>query len=383
MSSVLTSFKPQNADETVLNSNFQIKTVLRCRSILEKSSNSSACATLRCQSVRQNLQFILAVGICLLMLSGAKANLTTANPSDEPDGLSLEQLINIHVTSVNKKETDLFSSDGKKISRLDGLASESMITSISSLLEGDDGDLFVTSQGQAGWVNNYYDVRMVYRDSKGGIWFASTRAGLYIWQAGALSKFPDPALDDVVISAVVVDQRGVISVGTSIGLLQYHAQFQRLTHLLATTETHALLVDQHGVLWVGTGGSGLLRCEGEVVTQFQKSDGLADDFVTALAEGHEGNLWIGTRNGLSQLSDVKIPTFGKTEGLTGDVNVSVVPSRLGGMWVANSSGFTHFDGGTNIQAYSAEIGLTHTYIISMLEAKESRPAPDAEVISKL
>jgi ligand-binding sensor domain-containing protein/signal transduction histidine kinase len=273
---------------------------------------------------------------------------------------------------------------GMKVSRLEARASEGMLASISSLVEGDDGDLFVASQGQAGWIkkgkiyetilpspgtNTYYDVRTVYRDSKGRVWFGTTKAGLYIWQAGVLSKFPDPALDDIIINAVAVDPQGVICVGTSIGLLRYDSRFQRLSGVLTTTDVRALLVDRQSILWVGTSSGGLLRCQGDVVTQFRKTDGLADDFVTALAEDQEGSLWVGTRNGLSQLSDVKIPIFGKTEGLTADVNVSVVPSSRGGIWVANSSGFTHFDGVTNIQAYSSEVGLTNTYIIAMLEAK--------------
>jgi ligand-binding sensor domain-containing protein/signal transduction histidine kinase len=274
--------------------------------------------------------------------------------------------------------------DGKNVSLMGAKASEGMIRSISSLVESKGGDLFVTSQGQAGRVrggtnyetilpppgtNTYYDVRTVYQDSQGRVWFGTTKAGLYFWQDGVLSKFPDPALDDTGISAVVVDQQGVICVATQFGLARYDSQFHRLPGLLTTMEIRALLVDRHGILWAGTTGSGLFRFQNDVATQFRKTDGLADDFVTALAEDKEGNLWVGTRNGLSQLSDVKIPIFGKTEGLTADVDVSVAPSRRGGIWVATSSGFTHFDGGTNIQVYSSEVGLTNTYIITMLEAK--------------
>jgi len=39
----------------------------------------------------------------------------------------------------------------------------------------------------------------------------------------------------------------------------------------------------------------------------RKTDGLTSDYVKSLAEDREGSLWIGTRDGLSQLTDVKFP----------------------------------------------------------------------------
>ncbi len=275
--------------------------------------------------------------------------------------------------------------DGKNVSRLEGPAFEGMSRSIMSLVEGADGDLFVAAQDQAGRIkggktyetilpppgttNINYDVLTAYQDSQGRVWFGTMKAGLYFWQAGVLTKFPDPALDNTVITAVAVDAQGVINVGTINGLIQYNSRYQKLPGMFQTAEIRSLLVDRHGILWVGTSGTGLVRCQGDVVTHFRKNDGLADDFVTALAEDQEGNLWVGTRNGLSQLSDIKIPTFGKTEGLTADVDISVTSSRRGGIWVATSSGLTHFNGGTNTQTYAQDAGPGSTWISLLLEAK--------------
>ena len=133
-------------------------------------------------------------------------------------------------------------------------------------------------------------------------------------------------------------------------------------------EPRALLVDRRGAVWIGTAGSGLVRFQGGVITQLRKAGGLVDDFVTALAEDTEGNLWIGTPNGLSQLSDVKIPTVGKAEGLAADLYVSVVASHKGGLWLATGGGFTYYDGPTNIQVYPESLGLGNGYIGTILEA---------------
>jgi streptogramin lyase len=185
----------------------------------------------------------------------------------------------------------------------------------------------------------------------------------------------------------VEDQQGRIWVGTQNGLNCYDANFQKLPLQVSPAESRALLVDHLGALWVGTSGDGLVRYWNGTVTRLRKIDGLADDFVTALAEDREGSLWVGTRSGLSQLSDIKIPTYGQADGLPGEVKVSVSPARKGGIWVATSSGFSRFDGHTNVQSYSGEVGLKNPYVMRTLEAKDGNlylitGARDVEVFAK-
>jgi ligand-binding sensor domain-containing protein/signal transduction histidine kinase len=255
---------------------------------------------------------------------------------------------------------------------------------VNSVLETSDGHVWIATQSGAGRLSsaqtyesilppagsaNFFEVNTTYEGRQGRIWLGTSRHGLYFWQGGVLTKFPDPALDEMIIRAVVEDQAGVIWVGSENGPIRYDAEFHRLPGPATSTETAVFLVDRHGAVWIGTNGGGLFRYLDGGITQMRKVDGLADDFVTALAEDHEGSLWIGTRNGLSQLSDVKMPTFGKTEGLTSDVNIAVRASRQGGLWVATNEGFTYFDGGTGIKRYGAEVGLGNAYIVALFEAK--------------
>jgi signal transduction histidine kinase/ligand-binding sensor domain-containing protein len=263
----------------------------------------------------------------------------------------------------------------------------SLSLNVLSLLESRSGDLWIGAQTLAGRLTpagtfetilpppgkgEFYDVNTVYEDGHGRVWLGTTLKGLYYWQQGTLNKFPDPALDQAVIRAVVVDRENRIWVGTQNGLICYNADFQKLPIQISLSESHALLVDHLGALWIGTSGEGLLRYWNGSVNRLRKIDGLADDFITALVEDREGSLWVGTRRGLSQFSDIKIPTFSQAEGLPGDVKISVSASRKGGIWVSTSSGFSRFDGHTNIQSYSGEIGLGNPYVMQTLEAKDGR-----------
>jgi ligand-binding sensor domain-containing protein/signal transduction histidine kinase len=254
---------------------------------------------------------------------------------------------------------------------------------VNSLLESRAGDLWVAATGLAGRLTqaktfqgalppdgstNYLDVHAVGEDSHGRIWFGTAQTGVYYWKDGTVTKFSDPGLDEVLVRAVVEDRGGSLWFSTDQGLVRFDSSLKKLPAPAMPAEPRALLVDEHGAVWIGTAGSGLVRYQNGVITQLRKAGGLVDDFVTALAEDKEGNLWIGTPNGLSQLSDVKIPTVGKAEGLAADLYVSVEAARKGGLWLATGGGFTYYNGATNIQVYSEGLGLGNTYIGTLFEA---------------
>jgi ligand-binding sensor domain-containing protein/signal transduction histidine kinase len=255
---------------------------------------------------------------------------------------------------------------------------------VNALLESSNGELWVAATGFAGKLNqaknfqgvltsdgntNYFDVHAICEDTHGRIWLGTAQGGVYYWQNGALTKFSDAVLDEVLIHTIAEDKDGGMWFTTDQGLVRLDANLKRVPAPTTPSEPRSLLVDRHGAVWIGTAGSGLLRYQNGVLSQFRKAGGLVDDFVSALAEDKEGNLWIGTPNGLSQLSDVKIPTVGKAEGLAADMYVSVVASHKGGLWLATGNGFTYYNGETNIQAYAAEsLGMGNGYVGTIFEA---------------
>ena len=267
--------------------------------------------------------------------------------------------------------------------------------SVHSVLETDDGAVWIAAEAESGRLtkDNAYemfpgidnsDVTAICQGSRGRIWLGTARKGLYFWQGGMVTKFPDDALDERIIRSLAEDKEGKIWIGTELGLLCYDRNSQKRPLPYPWYETRALLVDQHGAVWVGTTGGGLIRYLGEVATQFRQADGLADDFVMSLAEDREGSLWVGTRNGLNQFSDFKIPTFGKTEGLTASANICVCASRRGGLWVGTSTGLDFFDGHAHF--YATNSGLKNLYIKEVFEARNGDVyvvdgATDLEMIS--
>ncbi|WP_433974824.1 two-component regulator propeller domain-containing protein [Tunturiibacter lichenicola] len=76
--------------------------------------------------------------------------------------------------------------------------------------------------------------------------------------------------------------------------------------------SQAILFDNDGALWIATQGDGLRRApapellSGHIkelstaVESFTAKDGLSDDYIRAILQDREGNIWIGTTSGLDR-----------------------------------------------------------------------------------
>ncbi|MBC8096985.1 MAG: hypothetical protein H7Y43_14355 [Akkermansiaceae bacterium] len=183
-------------------------------------------------------------------------------------------------------------------------------------------------------------------DRSGRIWVGTVEHGLFYWENNQLLRLPDDTLNKRNIFALAADPQGRIWVGTGQGLLCYDSKGQPIEIPPVYSEIKSLLVDRHGVLWVGTSGLGLARYHNGQFTYLTKADGLGSDHITSLFEDVEGSLWIGTRDGLSQLTDLKFPIFSHKDGLTTGAAHSVAAAPGGGLWIGTSGGESYFDGKT-------------------------------------
>ncbi len=199
----------------------------------------------------------------------------------------------------------------------------------------DGGHLEGLMQGPA------LDVFCARVDARNRVWFGTTEKGVWCWDAGKLTPLPDDSLRNVIITAVAVDHAGRFWVGTVDGLRCYDADLQPLPVDEPFTQPNAMLVDSQGVLWIGTIGGGLARYVDGRFTWFRKADGLASDQVLSLAQSRDGSLWIGTADGLTQLSDVKFPTVSTSEGLVAPACLGVAAAADGGIWVGTPNGVSH------------------------------------------
>jgi signal transduction histidine kinase len=93
--------------------------------------------------------------------------------------------------------------------------------------------------------------------------------------------------------------------------------------------------------------------------------------ATSLFEDQEGSLWVGTANGLSQISDVKFPLLTTREGLPDNACHAVASAKNGGVWVTTSRGLSYVQD-AYVSDFSSESGLSNPYLKRVFEASDGK-----------
>ena len=117
--------------------------------------------------------------------------------------------------------------------------------------------------------------------------------------------------------------------------------------------SQGILFDNDGALWITTEGAGLRRSpapellSGRIkkfstaVESFTTKDGLSDDYVRAILQDLEGDIWIGTTSGLDRFRKTNlVPVILPFK----DRHVVLAAGKAGDAWVENMGSMTHVDG---------------------------------------
>jgi ligand-binding sensor domain-containing protein len=201
-------------------------------------------------------------------------------------------------------------------------------------------------------------IQAVLADHEGSLWIG-TNGGLSRWAAGKADRLPvTDSLASASVLALMEDREGNIWVGTETGGLHI-LRDQRFKNLgtrdgLASDNTTTVVEDHSGILWVGTSGSGLtaLRPSGPdtfTASTYSVKNGLPSDVILSLAAAPDGDIWVGTPDGLSRIRWGAVTTFTSADGLPDDFIRSLLVDSDASLWIATRRGLTHWlrppDGG--------------------------------------
>lgn len=199
---------------------------------------------------------------------------------------------------------------------------------------GDDGSL-----GEFVWS--------LYEDHDGRLW-AGAETGLWQWKPGHPKRYP-MARPIETSQAIVQLTPGTGPLAVSEGIWQLGADKMKEYPLatqpgLLTTPVN-LLVDHDGDLWVGTLQRGLLRVSRGHTSLFARTDGLSGDRIMTMFQDREGNMWVGTADGLDRFRAPAVVQFSMRQGLSSPSIWSVLPARDNSVWVATVDGLDRLEGG--------------------------------------
>ena len=188
--------------------------------------------------------------------------------------------------------------------------------------------------------------------------WVSTREGVFYVDAHKLVRVDDRP------SWLFLARDGhpaVLDQGGQIHLLQNgEAESSSGSSLPHPSTIIALTPDSNGTLWIASRGDGVSRLGtdgGEnAVEQFTRNDGLSSNFVRAVFEDREHNVWLATENGLDRLRRNNVLSLTRRDGLLSDTVTSIGAAKDGSVWLATPDGLECLRDGKHT-AYLKGVGV--------------------------
>jgi len=221
------------------------------------------------------------------------------------------------------------------------------------------------------------------------VW-AGTKGGLSIWsEAGWQQITAAEGLPGEVVTALAAGPNGHSWLSTETRLARFDG---RAWQVIPTSpippagpyQIMALAVDGNGPPWVGTyGGGGVSVYDGSTWQAFSQADGFELMYVSDLAVGPDGQVWVGsgacfwgdcTNAGLSRYDGQQWTNYLQTQaGLNGpgDLVSHVSFDETGTLWVSIGGGLKQFDGQAFIDHRSGD-GRFEAAVVAVVSGAAGR-----------
>jgi len=169
------------------------------------------------------------------------------------------------------------------------------------------------------------------------------------WNFTVRSWQSQDGLPEETVQAFAQTPDGYLWVGTSGGLLRFDgARFQLFAHentpAFGENSVFCLLAAHDGRLWIGTDGSGLIEWHNGLFHAYSAEKGQTSNFVRALAEDHNGLLWVATDDGLYWVRNGRLERADKPLNLPVFNVHAVMEDRTGRIWVGGARLYSLKDG---------------------------------------
>ena len=215
------------------------------------------------------------------------------------------------------------------------------------------------------------DTQTVYADPQGPVWIAS--AHLFRFDGNTMSRVQLPALANVQVQSVLRDSEQTLWFGTQ-GQGLFNLRGDKVIHYtpangLANGFIRALVQTHDGSMLAGTPGGLYRRHGGEV---FERIKGWAESSIRTLREDHLGNLWIGTDQGLHVWRDGAFTTNAATVALQHIPVWAIREDSEGGLWFGTAGQGLFLLQSGHLSHFSSANGLPSNKIFEILEDQTHR-----------
>jgi len=211
---------------------------------------------------------------------------------------------------------------------------------------------YYCNQTSSGLESNW--VWMIYEDRRKDMWATTLRQ---VSLMGALYRYDrvgnrwrafDTSLSD--LFTLYEDRAGTLWGGSLGQLVAIDRAGRRHRRYPVNFSVRCIYEDEHGRLWLGTEGGGLLlfdRRRGVIISRYTTDEGLCNNSVNAILEDRSGSLWVSTANGLSKfdVARAQFRNYFASDGLQSNEFIynAALQLRSGEFVYGGVKGFNLFD----------------------------------------
>jgi ligand-binding sensor domain-containing protein/serine phosphatase RsbU (regulator of sigma subunit) len=156
-------------------------------------------------------------------------------------------------------------------------------------------------------------------------------------------------------------QEGVFVLKKEGALYKLKQSYKKIGKIIFTAAI-AIMQDKNQSVWLGSYGSGIVKLDGDKITQFNKENGFISDNILTIFEDSKGNVWIGTKDeGLIEYVDGKFIQYTAKDGLTDKGIWCIAEDKSGVLYFGtNESGISIYDTRSNVPGKSKQFKTINT-----------------------
>ena len=145
----------------------------------------------------------------------------------------------------------------------------------------------------------------------------------------------------------------------------------RIPRNQAKSHMSTLAEELDGTVWAGSAGGGLLRFKDGKPVAIPAGSGLAGNLIESLLTDREGRLWVGTDAGLNRLRRKSLFTFSQSEGLGFGAAQGLAEVAPGVVWVGKpNDGLYRWDGKSFSRLSAAGLSPHDSQIMVLLVTRD-------------
>ncbi len=202
------------------------------------------------------------------------------------------------------------------------------------------------------------------------------RGGIYKMTEGGfqpLFEGEHPGLHQSIIYALACTEDGTVWAGTSNGLFSIKNGTVRAFNNPDRFNVHtvrSLLVDQKGVIWIGSEDQGLWSLNDGNFSHFSLENGLRSNRIWSLARDNDQGIWIGCEHVLTHYDGKRFVSYPVPVSKLPTMITGIIHSASGPVWLSmTNEGVWVFDNG-RFDSITDRDGLPSNLILSIFEDRE-------------